>query len=93
MLKYYSDYDTLTLDMLEKEYKYYEKNKSRFLRRYPGKFLVIRKEKVIGAYDSEKEAYMIARSMGFEIGTFLIQECRPDSVLNETFHSRVVFNQ
>lgn len=79
--------------MLEKEYQYYEKNKETLLKKYLGSFLLISGESVLGNYESEAEAYRAAQKKGLELGTFLIQECRPDSILKETFHSRVIFDQ
>ena len=78
--------------MLEKEYQYYNLHKDKLLKQYLGKFLLIRDEDVIDAYDSEKDAFIAAQGRGFEVGSFLIQECSPDSALKETFHSRVAFS-
>ena len=77
--------------MLEKEFKYFLNNKEDLSRKYKGKFLVIRDEKVIGAYDSEKDAYDNAIKNN-ELGTFLIQECSTrESAFVQNFHSRVLF--
>jgi len=79
--------------MLEREYNYYNANKNELLSKYLGKFLLIRNEKLEGVYGSEKDAFIASQENKFELGTFLIQECKLDSDLKETFYSRVIFNQ
>lgn len=76
--------------MLENEYKYYENNKTEFLDKYFGRFLLIKNTELIGAYASEEEAYENALKNKFEVGTFLIQECKSDEALKQTFNSRVL---
>jgi len=77
--------------MLEKEFKYFLDNKESLAQKYNGKFLVIKGENVIGAYDSEKDAYDNAIKNN-ELGTFLIQECSiQEAAFIQNFHSRVLF--
>ena len=77
--------------MLEKEFQYFLSNQSIFFQKYPGKFIVIRGEKVEGVYDTEMEAFMES-SKKFEGGTFLIQQCLSGSdSYTQTFHSRAIF--
>jgi hypothetical protein len=77
--------------MLEREFKYFLDNKEGLSQKYNGKFLVIKEEKIIGVYDTEKEAYDNAIKNN-ELGTFLIQECSTsDSAFIQNFHSRVLF--
>ena len=74
--------------MLEKEFDFFVKNQDELFKKYDNKILVIKDEKVIGVYDSEKEAFL-ETSKNHEIGTFLIQACGSDpSVYTQTFHSR-----
>lgn len=76
--------------MLEKEFAYYLHNQSDLVKKYKGKFIVIKDDKVIGAYDSHLDAYNTTVKTE-TLGTFLIQHCLPgkDS-FTQTFHSRVL---
>lgn len=62
--------------MLQKEFDYFIQNQNDLVRRYGGKVIVIKDQKVIGTYDTEWEAY-VATVKEHELGTFLIQACRP----------------
>jgi len=78
--------------MLEKEFKYYIENQIEFLKKYNGKFLVIKNQEIKGAYDTKENAYDKATS-DFELGTFLIQHCLPGTLgHSQTYHSRVLFS-
>ena len=76
---------------LEKEFKYYLDHQDELVEKYNGKFIVIKGNKVIGAYDSELEA-IEKTSKEYELGTFLVQKCEQgeDSYM-QTYHSRVIF--
>jgi len=76
---------------LEKEFKYYIKNQKNLVKKYNGKFIVIKNEKVIGSYDDELTA--IEETSKIEkIGTFLIQKCAPgEDDYTQTYHSRIAF--
>jgi hypothetical protein len=76
---------------LEKEFDYYLKHQAELVKKYSGKYIVIKGEQVIGAYASEIEAVQKS-SEAHELGTFLVQKCEPgkDSY-TQTFHSRVAF--
>lgn len=74
---------------LEKEFNYYLKNQDELVKRYNGKFIVIKNSQVIGAYDSELEA-VEKTAEKYELGTFLVQKCEPGSEsYTQTYHSRV----
>lgn len=74
---------------LEKEFNFYIKNQAELLKKYEGKFIVIKGEEVVGVYDSELSAYTEAQKK-HELGTFLIQQCLPGKEnYTQTFHSRV----
>lgn len=78
---------------LEKEFNYYRAHQQELVAKHAGKFVVIKKEKVIGVFDSEIEA-IGETSRQHPLGTFLVQKCEsgPESY-TQTFHSRVlVFN-
>ena len=76
---------------LEKEFKYYLDNQSDLLKKYDGKFLVIKDTEVIGTYDTELKA-LEETVKKHELGTFLIQHCTPGADhYTQTYHSRVAF--
>ena len=82
--------ETVMTKPLEREFEYYVKNQPELVKKFNGKFLVIKDAAVFGAYNSEPEAIM-AGSKKFELGTFLVQKCEPGSEsYTQTFHSRVV---
>lgn len=81
----------MTETMLEQEFKYFLDHKTELIAKYPGKFIVIVGGKVVGAYESEIEAYNESLK-SHKIGTFLIQLCIPGTEgYTHTFHSRAVF--
>lgn len=78
--------------MIEKEFKYYLKHQPDLVKKYSGKFIVLKNEKVIGVYNSHSEAYNEAVKKE-ELGTFLIQHCLPGSdSYSQTFHSQVIIH-
>jgi len=58
--------------MFEAENKYYEENRKTFREKYLGKRVVIIKDKVLGAYDTDSEA-INETSKTMELGTFCIK--------------------
>ena len=78
-------------EQLKKEFQYYLEHQDELVKQYNGKFIVIKDNKVIGAYDSELEA-VTETSKQHELGTFLIQNCEPgNSSYTQTYHSRAMF--
>lgn len=76
---------------LEREFKYYLKHQDDLVKKYNGKFVVIKGDEVLGAYDDELEAVK-KTSEKHELGTFLVQKCEPGTEsYTQTFHSRVAF--
>ncbi|MBI5729561.1 MAG: hypothetical protein HY963_00335 [Ignavibacteriales bacterium] len=76
---------------LEKEFNYYLEHQLELLKKYEGKYLIIKDQKVVEFYNTEIEAYTKAKEK-YELGTFLIQQCLPgDANYKQTFHSRVMF--
>jgi len=76
---------------LEKEFEYYLQHQGDIVKKYEGKFVVIKDKEVIGAYNSEIEA-LRETSKSFALGTFLIQKCEPGpESYTQTYHSRVAF--
>ncbi len=75
---------------LQKQLEYFKSHQDELVRKYRGKFLVIKDQDVKGVYDTEIEAYTDAKKK-FELGTFLIQQALPgQESYTQTFHSRVV---
>jgi len=60
--------------MFETELNYFKAHQDELVAKHEGKTLVIRGEKVEGAYDSALQAYLEAQKH-FELGTFMIQPC------------------
>lgn len=78
-------------NQLKKEFDYYIEHQDELIEKYNGKFIVIKNQQVLGAYDSEVEAITTTTSE-HELGTFLIQKCEPGSdSYTQTYHSRVSF--
>lgn len=76
---------------LEKEFNYYLEHQDELLKKYNGKFIVIKGREVIGSYDSELDA--INKTIEkHKLGTFLVQLCVPGNEgYTQAFHSRVMF--
>jgi len=82
----------MTEDQLQKELAFFKEHQEELVKKYEGKFLVIKNQEVQGVYNSEIEAYTDAKSK-FELGTFLIQQCLPGKEgYTQVFHSRVFFS-
>jgi len=76
---------------LKKEFDFYITNQDQLVAQYNGKVIVIKDQRVVGAYDSVEEA---VRETGknLPLGTFLVQKCEPGAQsYTQTFHSRVAF--
>ena len=76
---------------LEKEFKYYLEHQDELVKNYNEKFIVIKGNQVIGAFDLELEA-IEETSKKHKLGTFLVQKCELGSEsYTQTYHSRVAF--
>ena len=72
---------------LDREFEFYNENKDELLSKYEGRVVVVKGEKVLGDYNSEKEA-IDATLKEHPLGTFLVRlVTREDDVA--FFHSRV----
>jgi len=77
---------------LQKQLDYFKAHQNKLVKKYKGRFLVIKDQEIQGSYDTEIEAYTNAKKK-FELGTFLIQQCLPgQESYTQTFHSRVAFS-
>ena len=76
---------------LEKEFDFFVNNQKKLVKKYKGKYLAIKNNEVLGAYNSLSEA--VKKTVKHEdIGTFLIQKCDPSKkVYSQTYYSRVEF--
>lgn len=78
-------------EKLKAEFDYYLHHQDELVEKYNGKFVVIKNQQVIGAYETELEAVQKTQKR-HELGTFLVQKCEPGTKsYTETYHSRVVF--
>jgi hypothetical protein len=76
-------------NMLDKEFQYFIDHQDELVKKYNGRFIVIKDEAVIGDYSTNLEAYN-ETSKTHPVGTFLIQHCLPGKdAYTITFHSRV----
>lgn len=76
-------------DNSDKNYNYFLTNKKELCKKYLNKYLVIKDEKVFGAYDTFKEALDEVKDI--EAGTYIIQKCEKNEEV-QIFHTRVRFN-
>lgn len=76
---------------LSKEFEYFLAHQAELVEKHNGKYVVIRGQEVIGAYDDEKDA--IAQTIkSFSLGTFLVQKVEPgNAAYTQTYNSRVEF--
>jgi len=74
---------------LEEEFHYYLDNQEELVKKYNGRYIVIKDYKIIGDYDDPGIAIK-ETSKKHERGTFLVQKCSPgEDDYTQTFHSRV----
>ena len=77
---------------LKKEFDYYLANQVELVKQYNGKYVAIKGQKVLGAYDTQIAAITETKKV-HELGTFLVQKVEPGtSAYSQTFHSRVAFS-
>jgi len=81
--------------MLESEFKYYIDHQSELVKvkEYNNRFIVIKGNEIIGAYDTRAEAYN-ETIKEHKLGIFLIQYCTSgqDSYTQTYYTHRVLFN-
>lgn len=76
---------------LKAEFDYYLAHQDELVQRYNGKFIVIKGQRVLAAYDEQLAA--VTETAKIEpMGTFLVQRVAPGTeAYTQTFHSRVAF--
>ena len=77
---------------LEKLFQWYLDNQSELVEKYNGKYLVIKDNQVVDAYDDENTAYFEA-SEKYGLGNFILQLCTPgkDAYTIEMYTPRFAF--
>ncbi|MBU0494384.1 MAG: hypothetical protein KKB13_21245 [Chloroflexi bacterium] len=74
---------------LEKEFDYYVEHQDELVKSYADKYIVLKNETVLGAYDSLQEAIRETTKTE-ELGTFLVQKVEPGKTnYTQVFHSRI----
>ena len=78
--------------MIESLFKYYLDHQDALVKEYDGKYIIITKDGVMGAFDSVRDGYDAALNR-FGKGNFMLQLCTPgDSAYSQHyFTSRVAF--
>jgi len=78
------------MENLLDEFNYYLQHQQELVDKYEGKFIVIKNDSVLGAFDSELDAIR-ETTKTHELGTFLIQKCKPGKEsYTQTYRSRVM---
>ncbi|MGH2637820.1 MAG: hypothetical protein ACRDF4_00810 [Rhabdochlamydiaceae bacterium] len=78
---------------LQKEFDYYLTHQEELVKKYLNRVIVIKDQKVIGAYDDELQAIAAVQTSGHQLGTFLVQRVEHgQSGYTQTFHSRIAFS-
>lgn len=74
---------------LKCEFDFFLKNQKSLVKKYRGKYVVIKNNKVLGVY-SDIPSAISETSKVEEYGTFLVQKCEPGTaVFTQFFHSRI----
>ena len=77
---------------LQTEFEFYLSHQDEMVRKYDGKYIVIKNGNVLGVYDDALGAVTETQN-SYELGTFLVQKVSEgDAEYSQTFHSRVVFS-
>src|SRR5690554_7978826 len=74
---------------LQDEFEFYLTHQDELVEKYNGKYVVIKNDVVLGAYDNELAAIKETQKQ-HEAGTFLVQFVSPgDAAYTQVFHSKV----
>ena len=74
---------------LRKDFDFYLSHKKELMKDYYGKFIVIRKEKVLGGYNTEDDAIRDMQKKGYQLGDFIVQIVKENDGTNASFVSNV----
>ncbi len=76
---------------LKREFEYYLAHQAEIVKNHQGKYVVIKDQQVLGAYEDSTTA--IAETIKqHDLGTFLVQKVEPgEQGHTQVFHSRVTF--
>lgn len=76
---------------LQEEFHYYVEHQRELVQKYNKKWIVIKGNKVLGAYASQKRAIQETLRK-HELGTFLVKQCLPGKKhYTQMYYSRVAF--
>ncbi len=75
---------------LQAEYEYYLAHKNEIVKQYDGKFVVLKGQQLLGAYDDEIEA-LRETTKTHKLGTFMVHKVSSHED-TQIFHSSVVFS-
>ena len=63
-------------ELLERQHQFFLLNKEKLLEKYEGQFVAIHDEQVVGAFETERDAYVYCVN-NFRMETFYIQQVLP----------------
>lgn len=79
------------MDSTKTNFEFFKKNRDKLLEKYNNKFIVIVDSKIVGDFESERDAILFAMDK-YDMGDFIVQQCiSDDKVSGQVFHSRVAF--
>ena len=77
---------------MKTDFQYYLDNQQLLVKKYAGKYIVIKDCKILGAFTDEAEAIETTQK-DHALGTFMVQKCESGQRnYTQTFHSRVAFS-
>ena len=77
--------------MLREFFIWYLEHQDELVKKYNGKYIVIKDNSVVGEYNSDGEA-VIESEKQYPLGTFIVQKCSPGTeAYTQHFNSRVTF--
>lgn len=75
---------------LEKEFDWFLNHHDELVKKYNGRFVVIKNFVVLGDFENTGQAIEEMKKQGHELGTFIVQEVSPgNAAYTATFHSLV----
>lgn len=77
--------------LLKKEFDFFVHNQEKLVKKYKGKYIAIKANRVLGEYDSLSDA--VKETAKYEdLGTFLVQKCDSSKkAYTQTYYSRAEF--